>query len=162
MYGVLHGANGEPTYREIPADQIEDVCFYDVAYVCSKTDPGPGNVEWRREYRVVCSDDEEIVSQKGAMLYSDDFTERKCGKLPFCFKKRGWSNERETRLVVSLKPDASQWEHIAIPFDGPLAFVESHKKEYIVLGPWHKEGGLNGLIDERIVGRSVFSGELQQ
>lgn len=163
-YGIDFDSNGVPIYHEIQSAMIEDVCLCDVAYVLSKEDVEhhrwPKSVEWRRDYHEVRSDNLEIVSKKGSLLYSNDFTDKTCSKLPFCFKKKGWSNEREVRIVVSLKPEAAQWKHVAIPFDGPLAFVESHKKEYIVLGPWHEDGDMNGIVDERSVGRSIFMGEL--
>ena len=160
LYGVSYGVNGEQIYREIPSDQIEDVCFYDVAYVCSREDVEhhrwPKSVEWRREYHEVRSDDPEVVSEKGSLLYSNDFAERMCSKLPFCFKKKGWSNEREVRLVVSLKLEAAQWEHIAIPFDEPIEGIESCAEKKIVLGPWSDKGSLSNTIGTK----SVFTGEL--
>lgn len=163
-YGIDFDSNGVPIYHEIQSAMIEDVCLYDVAYVLSKEDVEhhrwPKSVEWRRDYHEVRSDNLEIVSKKGSLLYSNDFTDKTCSKLPFCFKKKGWSNEREVRLVVLLRPDASKWVHIAVPFDEPLECVDVKKKDCILLGPWHNGGHLSGVINEDLVGKSVFTGEL--
>lgn len=161
---MAFGIDENNGYEEIPSEEIDDVCIYDVAYVLSRQDIDhhgwPCNVEWRRNCHRVIDSDMDIVSGNGAFLYAEDFTDKVCHKLPFCFKKKGWANEREVRIVVSLKPEATRWKRIAIPFDEPLAFSESHTKEYVILGPWHKDGDLHGLVDEQSVGRSVFTGEL--
>ena len=164
LYSVSSDSEGIPVYQEIPADQIVDVCFYDVAYVCTKEDVEhhrwPKSVEWRREYYEVRSDDPEFVSEKGSLLYSNDFTERICGKLPFCFKKKGWSSEREVRIVVSLKPEATVGKTIAIPFDAPLGCIAGDTKQNVVLSPWYKDELADKIINDRNASKSVFADEL--
>lgn len=164
LYSVSSDSEGSPVYCEILADQIVDVSFYDVAYVCSKEDVEhhrwPKSVEWRREYHEVRSDDPDIVSDKGSLLCSNDFTERTCSKLPFCFKKKGWANEREVRLVVSLKQESVAGKAIAIPFDEPLKCIAGDTKQNVVLSPWYENELADKDINDKTASRSVFTGEL--
>ena len=163
-FGVSYDDGGRPVYEEISLNLIDDVCLYDVAYVLSKADVEhhrwPKSVEWRREYHKVTSTDLDIVSAKEALLYSDDFTGKNCVKLPFCFKKKGWSHEREVRIVVSLKANAKQWEHIAIPFDEPLECVASNTEDNIILSPWYSAKEAPRGLGECFAKKSVFTDEL--
>ena len=164
-YGVSYDNCGRPVYEGISLSLIDDVCLYDVAYVLSKADVEhhrwPKSVEWRREYHKVTSTDLDIVSEKEALLYSDDFTDKNCVKLPFCLKKKGWSHEREVRIVVSLKSEAKQWEHIAIPFDEPLECVASSPVDNIVLSPWYVAKDAPIGLNEYSAKKSVFTDELR-
>lgn len=164
-FGVSYDDCGRPVYEEIAVNLIEDICLYDVAYVLSKADVEhhrwPKSVEWRREYHKVTSSDLDIVSEKEALLYSEDFTDKNCVRLPFCFKKKGWSHEREVRIVVSLNPEARQWEHVAIPFDEPLECVSSNPADNIVLSPWYVAKDAPRGLNEYSAKKSVFADELK-
>ena len=140
VYGVVKKCC-RTVYEKIPQSEIEDVSLYDVAYVLSKDEIAhhnwDGNVEWHRDYYCVMSADKDIVNSADERLVSDDFTDNVCNKLPFCFKKKGWSGEREVRLVVTLKSRVrNRFCHIAIPFDEPLEYIENNAKGSIVASPW--------------------------
>ena len=165
IYGVVEH-KGQITYGKILPSEIENIMFCDVAYVLSKEDiehhKWDGNVEWHRNYYHVTSKDKDIVRSCGNRLVSDDFTERICNKLPFCFKKKGWSGEREVRLIVTLNPKfAKQFSHVAIPFDEPLKCIEDDTARHITLSPWYEKGENPGKINEANAKRSVFWRELK-
>ena len=164
IYGVIDN-KGQIAYKKIPSSEIENVMFCDVAYVLSKEDiehhKWDGNVEWHRDYYHVTSTDRAIVRSCGNRLVSDDFTDVVCRKLPFCFKKKGWSGEREVRLIVTLKPKFSKrFSHVAIPFDEPLKCIDDDTARHITLSPWYEKGEIPSKINETNAKRSVFWQEL--
>lgn len=141
IFGVSE-KDGRFCYKKICPDDIESIKLVDVAYVLpEKMARGRrmwGNVEYgRRFYRVFGDDD--TLSWSDA-IYDGRQGEARRKLLPY-FKKRGWSYERETRLIVTLKDKNTDVERVAIDFNGPFSKLAeelaSNPTRAIVAGPWY-------------------------
>ena len=151
VYGVKDEKSDSPEYEKISIEEVEDCVISDVAYVLSeeqmKMHPGNANIYWRNEYHVVNKDNQTPLLAKNLENAKND-------SLPFCFKKRGWANERETRIIITLKEKtAANWSRIAIRFDAPLAQVSCNMMKCVTASPWSES-------EPRNAAKSMFAGEL--
>lgn len=104
-----------------------------------------------------------IDKNKGVMFYNKNkyriTNHRKdlkdqMDRLPYLFKKYGWSYEQETRLLLIFsEPLADQYKRIAIEFDEPIQDLEKNFKENVTYGPWYKED--NPLVQPLACGHSL-------
>ncbi|MCR5839351.1 MAG: metallophosphoesterase [Kiritimatiellae bacterium] len=134
--------NGAFCYKKINPEDVESVKLVDVAYVLPERMARGrrmwGNVEYSRRFYRVPGEDGTLEWSDAIYEGRQDETRRKL--LPY-FKKRGWSYERETRLIVTLKDKDTNIERVAVEFNGPFAKLAAELKynpeRAVVTGPWY-------------------------
>ena len=60
---------------------------------------------------------------------------------PYLFKDGGWNYESEVRLILKFEEDlATRFNRVAVPFDGPLDYLDKNFRKYVWQGPWFTPG----------------------
>lgn len=158
VFSAKEKKDGGFSFRKIQPEDIESIEYADVAYVIHHklmNHKHCGNVEYGRDFFIVRDGEDD------GLAWSDDVYEgsprRSLPDLPAYFKKRGWGYERETRLVVTLKPGVPTPKRIAIVFDDVFDRLDVVATENLRWGKQDYES-INYELGEDSAGNALMKG----